>query len=116
MNARDHPSLQIPLNEIKLSLLAAGILAAFQAPSQPASNATPASGNKVVLHGQASSIGEPDIKTLTSEVDASSLGGTIEDLPGQTFTLNDPAPWPRLPPAFWRIFVSEIQTCRFLAS
>jgi hypothetical protein len=112
MNSPDNPGLQLQLNGIKLSLLATAILAAFQAPSQPASNATPASGNKVVLHGQASSIGEPDIKTLTSEVDASSLGGTIEDLPGQTFTLNDPAPWPQLPPAFWRVAILSLQSAR----
>ena len=112
MNSLDNPGLQLQLNGIKLSLLAAGILAAFQAPSQPASNATPTSRNKVVAHGQASSIREPDIKTLTPEMDASSLGGTIEDLPGQTFTLNDPAPWPRLPPAFWRVAILSLQSAR----
>jgi hypothetical protein len=112
MNSLDKPDLQIQFNGIKLSLLAAGILAAFQSPSQPASNATPASRNKVIVHGQTSSTREPDIKTLTSEVDASALGGTIDDLPGQTFTLNDPAPWPPLPPAFWRLAILSLQSAR----
>lgn len=61
MNARDHPSLQIPLNGIKLSLLAAGILAAFQAHSQQASNASKASLKTVAVPSQASIIRKPDI-------------------------------------------------------
>ena len=190
MNARDHPSLQIPLNEIKLSLLAAGILAAFQAHSQPAANASEASLKTVAVPGQASIIRKPDInaaealarmagssmqldqrkrgyvsvrglgpdvntvntngalvpapengrrgcgvsldvlpaglvrslevsKTLTPEMDANSLDGAFEvktlsafDLPRQIFSVNDPVPWPRLPPAYWRVAIAPLQSAR----
>ena len=76
MNSRDHPSLQPPLNGIKLSLLAAGILAAFQAHSQPASNASEASLNTVAVPSQASSIREADINA--AEALARMAGSSIQ--------------------------------------
>ena len=172
MNARDHPSLQIPLNEIKLSLLAAGILAAFQAHSQPASNDSEASLKTVAVPGQASIIRKPDINAaealapmagpsiqrdqhkrgyvsvrgLGPDVNTVNTNGAFVsasengrrgcgvsldvlparlvrslevsttlsafDLPGQIFSVNDPAPWPRLPPAYWRVAIAPLQSAR----